>query len=77
MPYIKPSKLLQLQIAAYDADKDEIEHEHYNNGKLFSALSMCVVCGSTDCDKAVVHVNNVYVHKEDAATAEPIVVGGE
>lgn len=74
MPYVKPSKLLQLQIAAYDADKDEIEHEHYNNGKLMSALSMCIVCGRVDCDKSAVEVNNVYVHKEDAISADPIEV---
>jgi len=74
MPYIKPGQLLQLKIAALESVEAELEHSMADKKKLGTALSRCIVCGDVGCSKTPVYVNSVYIHQEDAATAEAIEV---
>jgi len=74
MPYVKPNTLLQLQIAANNAGIESYDNPYFDTDKLKGALSMCIVCGNATCDKTPVYVNGVYVHKEDAASADPVEV---
>lgn len=72
MPYVKPETLLQLQIAASEVGVEAYDRDDFNVDKLRGAMRICVVCGDTTCDKHVVKVNNVYVHREDVAAADNI-----
>lgn len=74
MPFVKPNTLLQLQIAANEGSIEAYNNDNFDADKLRGALAMCIVCGSATCEKTPVYVNGVYVHKEDAANADPVEV---
>lgn len=74
MPFVKPDTLLQLQLAAAGTGIEAYNDDRIDTMKLRGAVAICIVCGGAACDKTPVHVNGVYVHKEDAADAEPVEV---
>lgn len=72
MPYVKPDTLLQLQIAASGESLENHDHDNFDADKLRGAMRVCIVCGDTTCEKHVVYVNGVYVHREDVAEADNV-----
>lgn len=74
MPFVKPETLLQLQIAASSPGIEAYNDSRIDITKIRGAVSMCIVCGDATCDKTPVHVNGVFVHREDAEEADPVEV---
>jgi len=72
MPFVKPESLLQLQIAASEVGVETYDNERFDVDRLRGAMRICPVCGNASCDKHIVKVNGVYVHREDVAEADNI-----
>jgi len=65
MPYVKPLQLLRLQMTAAGAVKDYKTPEDVHVGKLKKDISLCPVCGESDCDERVFDINEYLFHESD------------
>lgn len=75
MPYLKPEQLIKVQHLIDSWEREHIEGTDDTDRAISEIMGVCPVCGGETCTKDVVKANNVYVHPEDVAEAEPIARG--